>query len=162
MTVAVAIIGVAIGFFIWTRQPQPKAPERKFDRAFNAARAVQSSTVASPDYERFKQLLVDFDEEISAARAKAGREDEVRALDMLTEALAIYHDSLVLWKLALDNNGVIPLRDAPTQSIAAKYLVLRYRTPGTNEEFLRIEAVTVVWEKAQRQLQMAEEVRRKL
>ncbi|OLC51839.1 MAG: hypothetical protein AUH43_01505 [Acidobacteria bacterium 13_1_40CM_65_14] len=95
------------------------------------------------NYQKFSELLQQFNTELSIARDKSLTPAEREVVDCYAEAVPIYRDSLLLWALKIEKSRY--LSDyGQAKEIADKYALLRESTTTIDSE----AGIQAIWAKA--------------
>lgn len=94
-------------------RPTPIAEQKveidrgKFDGLYRATKAIDAAVAVSVTNPEFRKLLQAGATELSIAKDRAKTPDEIKVVDLFSQALSVYRDSLGLWDAQMKEENVI-------------------------------------------------------
>lgn len=126
-----------------TQMPAVRVDKVKPEPAYRAAKTIESSIGVGVNYQKFSELLQQFNTELSIAHDRSLTPAEREIVDFYAQAIPMYRDSLSLWALKIEKGQY--LSDyGQAKDIADKYELPRESTTTINSE----AGIRTIWAKA--------------
>lgn len=87
--------------------------QQKFDGVYRSGKSLEAALSVGVNYLRFGELVQAYATEVSIAQDKATNAAERDLVKLYAEALAGCQDSLLIWKLKLDQSGNLNVNSRP-------------------------------------------------
>lgn len=140
--------------------PTPKIDEKKLEALYRSAKSIEGALTVGITYDKFGQLLQNLATEVSIAGDKIKTEQEKQLVNVYTEALTIFQDSLLVWRHQIQSSreNLVPsnwiLVLSELRPIVAKYNLRKERF-STGLEAIPPDSLQLIWAAGTKKLREA-------